>query len=481
MFRKFIQRNSLLQQMVAVPETDPAQSEKGSVRPKSGLRLVVATIGLLGSYALLTTKGVAQIQQPTSVILSSAETDPVTMGWMQGSPPPLDKVIKFEDGSFSRFPQARWSFSHYRELFPTARVTRGPGAIAPLPRVIRRDLDAVAFTPLGQSSSMTWAQAFEAVYGDAVIILHRGHIVYERYNGVTDGDSAHILFSVSKSFSGTLAEMLIANGQLDENAKVVQYIPELASSGFGDATVRQILDMTTGLDYSENYSDPKAQVVTYAFSAGAAPRPLGYSGPRNIFDFLKTVAKSGEHGGEFVYKTVNTEVLGLLLTRVTNRRLPDLLSQHIWSKLGVEHDADFVVDSSGVAIAGGGLNMTLRDAARFGEMMRLNGRFNGQQIIPAQAIASIRRGASQADFAKAGYAALPNWSYRSQWWISHNAHGAFTARGIYGQAIYIDPKAEMVIVRFASNPKAANANFDSISLPAYQAIAERLMQPEVRE
>ena len=481
MFRKFIQRNSLLQQMVAVPATDPAQSEKGSVRPKSGLRLVVATIGLLGSYALLTTEGVAQIQQPTSVILSSAETDPVKMGWMQGSPPPLDKVIKFEDGSFSRFPQTRWSFSHYRELFPTARVTRGPGAIAPLPRVIRRDLDAVAFMPLGQSSSMTWAQAFEAVYGDAVVILHRGHIVYERYNGVTDGDTAHIMFSVSKSFSGTLAEMLIANGRLDENAKVVQYIPELASSGFGDATVRQILDMTTGLDYSENYSDPKAQVVTYAFSAGAAPRPSGYSGPRNIFDFLKTVAKSGEHGGEFVYKTVNTEVLGLLLTRVTNRRLPDLLSQHIWSKLGVEHDADFVVDSNGVAIAGGGLNMTLRDAARFGEMMRLNGRFNGQQIIPAQAIASIRRGASQADFAKAGYAALPNWSYRSQWWISHNAHGAFTARGIYGQAIYIDPKAEMVIVRFASNPKAANANFDSISLPAYQAIAERLMQPEVRE
>ena len=481
MFRKFIQRNSLLQQMVAVPATDPAQSEKGSVRPKSGLRLVVATIGLLGSYALLTTEGVAQIQQPTSVILSSAETDPVKMGWMQGSPPPLDKVIKFEDGSFSRFPQTRWSFSHYRELFPTARVTRGPGAIAPLPRVIRRDLDAVAFMPLGQSSSMTWAQAFEAVYGDAVVILHRGHIVYERYNGVTDGDTAHIMFSVSKSFSGTLAEMLIANGQLDENAKVVQYIPELASSGFGDATVRQILDMTTGLDYSENYSDPKAQVVTYAFSAGAAPRPLGYSGPRNIFDFLKTVGKSGEHGGEFVYRTVNTEVLGLLLTRVTNRRLPDLLSQHIWSKLGVEHDADFVVDSNGVAIAGGGLNMTLRDAARFGEMMRLNGRFNGQRIIPARAIASIRRGASQADFAKAGYAALPNWSYRSQWWISHNAHGAFTARGIYGQAIYIDPKAEMVIVRFASNPKAANANFDSISLPAYQAIAERLMQPEVRE
>jgi CubicO group peptidase (beta-lactamase class C family) len=121
--------------------------------------------------------------------------------------------------------------------------------------------------------------------------------------------------------------------------------------------------------------------------------------------------------------------------------------------------------------------MSLRDAARFGEMLRLGGRFNAQQIVPAAAVASIRRGASQAGFAKAGYATLPNWSYRSQWWVSHNRNGAYSARGIYGQAIYVDPRAEMVIVRFASNPKAANANFDPISLPAYQAIADWLMQP----
>lgn len=477
MIHPFIHKN-ILPRLTFV---SPAQSRLGAFSSNLRLKSVIGTIFVLGASTLMATQSAAQIQQPTTAPKSSAETDPLAMGWMQGSPPAPDKVVKFEDGSFSRFPQTRWSFSHYRELFPTARVSRGTGDIAPLPRALRSDLDSITFTVTGLASSMTWRQAFDAVYGDAVIVLHRGRIVYERYNGVTDADTPHIMFSVSKSFSGTLAEMLIASGQLDENARIVRYLPELALTGFGDATVRQLLDMTTALDYSEDYSDPKAQVVTYAFAAGAAPRPPGYAGPRNTFDFLKTVAKAGEHGGKFTYRTVNTEVLGTLLSRVTNKRLPDLLSQAIWSKLGAEHDADFVVDSSGAAVAGGGLNMTLRDAARFGEMVRLNGRFNGQQIVPSQAIASIRRGASQADFAKAGYASLPNWSYRSQWWISHNDHGAFTARGIYGQAIYIDPKAEMVIVRFASNPKAANTNFDSVSLPAYHAIAEQLMKPAVRD
>lgn len=463
-----------------VTACDCAQSVRIGGKSRLLFIMALAAASLLGSATFVPTGASAQIQQVPSVVLSPVETDPIAMGWMQGSPPPPEKVIKFENGSFGRFPQTRWSFAHYRELFPTARVKRDKGTVSVLPLALRGDLDGVTFTPLGGKTSMSWAQAFEAVYGDAVVILHRGRIVYEKYTGVMNGDTPHIAFSVSKSFSGTLAEMLIAEGKIDDNSLVSRYIPELGTSGFGDATVRQVLDMTTGLDYSENYLDPKAKVVEYAMAAGAAPRPAGYSGPKNTFDFLKTIAKSGAHGDQFTYRTVNTEVLGLLLARVTNKRLPDLLSERIWSKLGTEHDADFVVDSNGAAVAGGGLNMTLRDAARFGEMIRLNGRFNGQQILPRQAIASIRRGASQADFAKAGYATLPSWSYRSQWWISHNRHGAFTARGIYGQAIYIDPKAEMVIVRFASNPKATNASFDPISLPAYQAIADRLMQPPKR-
>jgi hypothetical protein len=134
-----------------------------------------------------------------------------------------------------------------------------------------------------------------------------------------------------------------------------------------------------------------------------------------------------------------------------------------------------MIDSAGSPFTAGGLNLTLRDMARFGETMRLKGRFNGKQIIPESVVAKMTAGGKQSDFAKAGYNLLTGWSYKSQWWVTHNNHGAFNARGIHGQTIYVDPKAQMVIVRFASHPKAANANFDDISLPAYQAIAERLM------
>jgi CubicO group peptidase (beta-lactamase class C family) len=405
---------------------------------------------------------------------SPADTDPAKLGWMQGSPPPPDKRISFSNARL--WPQSRWSFAHYRELTATARVSRGSESVAKLPVALQEDLDAVTFLPLGRSEHMTWAEAVEAVYADAVLILHKGRIVQERYFGVMNADQPHIAMSVTKSYTGTLTEMLIADGLIDENAPVSRYVPELAASGFGDATVRQVLDMTTGLAYSEDYTDPKSSVAEYGIASGLRPTPPGYDGPRAIYDYLPTIAKQGGHGEGFIYRTVNTEVLGWVIARVTGRRPHQVLSERIWSRLGAEHDADFVLDSAGAPAVGAGLNPTLRDMARFGEAMRLDGRFNGQQIIPAAVVARIRAGASKDDFAKAGYKTLPGWSYRSQWWVSHNSHGAYMARGIHGQAIYIDPKAEMVIVRFGSNPQASNVNFDDISLPAYQAIAEQLMQ-----
>jgi CubicO group peptidase (beta-lactamase class C family) len=398
---------------------------------------------------------------------SHAATDPAKLGWMQGSPPPQGKRITFTDGSALEWPQIRWSFAHYRELTATARVSRGSDTVAELPLALRGDIDAITFTPLGRTTPMRWDEAVEAVYADAILILHKGRIVHERYYGVMNADQTHVAMSVTKSYIGTLTEMLIADGAIDETALVSRYIPELAGSGFGDATVRQVLDMTTGISYSEAYTDPNADVATYAIAAGLRPAPSGYAGPRAIYDYLPTIAKQGEHGERFAYKTVNTEVLSWIIARVTGKRTQAVLSERIWSRLGAEHDADVVIDSAGAPAMGGGLNPTLRDMARFGD---------GHQIIPAAVVARIRAGASKDDFAKAGYTTLPGWSYKSQWWVSHNAHGAFTARGIHGQAIYIDPKAEMVIVRFASNPQAANINFDDISLPAYQAVAEQLMR-----
>ena len=406
----------------------------------------------------------------------AAASDPVALGWMEGSPPPADKVIRYADLSMYRFPQIRWSFANFRQLAPSRNIWRGDGRPAELPRALRGDIDGVTFQPSGGVGTMTWQESLAANYTDAILVLHKGSIVYERYFGVMTPHTQHMAMSVTKSFFGTLAAMLVEEGKLDPDALVPKYIPELSDTAFGDATVRQVMDMTTGVGYSETYSDPDAEIWAHVRAGSVFPRPPGSDGPQSFYEFLQTLQKEGEHGQAFAYKTVNTDVLGWLIRRATGRSVGDLLSERIWQKLGAEEDGYILVDTVGNEFAGGGLNVTLRDLARFGEAMRLDGRFNGQQIVPKAVVEDIRRGGDRGHFAKAGYATLPGWSYRDQWWVSHNEHGAYSARGIHGQTIYIDPKAEMVIARFASYPLAANANIDPTSLPAYHALAEHLMR-----
>jgi CubicO group peptidase (beta-lactamase class C family) len=422
--------------------------------------------------------GVPSSAQPPGAAPPDAEaSDPRVMGWMAGAPPPADKLVSFADGSWFTFPRTRWSFSNVRQLMPTRVVSRGGGPPSALPRAQRSDIDAVTFTPIDGTDSMTWAQSLAANYTDGIVILHRGRIVYERYFGVLTADRQHIAFSVTKSFVATVAAMLIAEGKLDENATVARYLPEFQSSGLGDATIRQLLDMTTGLDYTEDYRDPASPVWDLSRAGGFLARPPNYSGPNSFFDYLRTLRKQGEHGPQFVYKTPNTDTLGAVLRRVTGQTLSDLVSERIFSKLGAEQDAFFTVDPTGAEFAGGGLNLTLRDLARFGETMRLDGRFNGQQIVPKAIVDDIRRGGNRDSFAKAGYRTLPGGSYRTMWWVLHNDNGAYSARGIHGQGLYIDPKAETVIARFASHHQAANSNYDATSLPAYQAVADLLAKP----
>jgi CubicO group peptidase (beta-lactamase class C family) len=407
----------------------------------------------------------------------AAAADPVALGWMVGTPPPADRTIRIADGSHYQFPQLRWSLSHWRELFPTRLVSRGSGPVSPLPRAEREaNLDGLTFTPIGGTETITWSESLAANYTDGIVVLHDGRIVYERYFGALGEAVPHIAFSVTKSFIGTLAAMLVAEGRLDRAAPVTKYVPELAGSAFGDATVEQVLDMTTALDYSEDYTDPRARFVGYARAAGMLPRPPGDTGPTTILDFAQAIAKYGEHGKEFHYSSPNTDVAGWLVARVSGQPVDQVLEERIWRRIGAEGDAYFALDSRGTPLAAGGFNATLRDMARFGEMMRLGGRWNGQQVVPEAVVEQIRRGASREAFAYGGYPTLPGWSYNDQWWISHDDHGAWMARGIHGQAIYIDPKARMVIARFASHPKASNVHLDPISLPSYRAVADHLLR-----
>lgn len=408
--------------------------------------------------------------------LSAADSDPVKMGWMVGSPPPADKLVRYADMGHYTFPKTRWSFANFRSLVPTCNVSRGTGPVAALARAERGDIDALAFTSPATGEKLSWAQSLQASYTDAIAVLHRGRIVYERYFGVMSPSQPHMAMSVTKSVFGTLGALLVDEGALDPTARVSHYVPELAGTAYDDATVRQVLDMTVGVRYSELYADPHAEVWSHVRAGGVFPRPPGYTGPQSFCEFLTTLHKEGEHGLAFAYKTVNSDVLGWLIRRATGQSVGDLLSQRIWSRLGVEHDAYMLIDNTGTEFAGGGFNPTLRDLARFGEMMRLDGRLDGQQILPKAVIDDIRGGARQADFAQSEHAHLmPDGSYRNMWWVTHNEHGAYMARGVHGQALYIDPLAETVIARFASFPVAVSPLLIGNTMAGFHALARHLL------
>jgi len=415
-----------------------------------------------------------KLQSPQEKVLSAEESDPANFGWMHGFPPPPEKRLLAEDGSFFRFPALRWSVMHMREFLPTVNVPRGIGPPSDLEYALDPGIDEVEFLPWGAESTMTWKESLEKNYTDGMLILHRGKVVYEQYFGELSEKDVHAVMSVTKSFTGTLASVLVAEGVIDENVAMTEYIPELSGSAFGDATVRQVMDMTTGLAFSEDYTDPNAEIWAFSAAGNPLPKPADYRGPVGYFEYLQTVQNTGHHGEDFGYKTVNSDALGWLISRVTGKKVSDYLSERIWSRLGMELDAYYQIDALGIPFAGGGFNAGLRDLGRFGELIRNHGTFQGEQIIPRQAILDIEKGGDREAFARSLYAKLEGWSYRNMWWMTHNEHGAYAARGVHGQTIYIDPEAEMVLVRLASHPVAGNAAIDPYSLPAYHAVAKYL-------
>ncbi len=434
---------------------------------------LAAALGL----SFLTVPAAAQLPAGT---LSAQDSDPRVMGWMQGFPPPPDKQITQPDSVYFSFPRLRWSVCHLREFLPTEEISRGLGAPRPLPRPpaeglarLRAEIDALQFQPLGDGNPMTWEAAFHANYTDGMLILHRGEIVYERYAGCLAEDGKHAIMSMTKSITGLLGQILVAEGVLDETALVRDIIPEIGDNAFASATVRQVMDMTTGVAYSEDYADPEADIWRYSAAASPLPKPAGYSGPNGYWQYLQQVAPEGRHGEAFHYKTINSDMLGWLISRVTGQSVTELASARLWRPMGAEQDAYQTVDGLGVPFAGGGVSAGLRDLGRLGQLMLDRGRVGDAQLFASEVVDRIAAGGDRAKFS--GFAALEGGSYTSQWWVFHNAHGAYAARGVHGQTIYVDPTAQMVLVRLASYPLAQNGFIDPTSLPAYQAVAEYLM------
>ena len=414
--------------------------------------------------------------------LSAQESDPRILGWMEGFPPPPDKIITQPDSVYFSFPRLRWSVCHLREFLPTEEISRGLGAPVPLIypppsefAELRTQIDAVTFIPQNSDQAMTWEESLYANYTDGMLILHKGEVVYERYFGCLEEDGKHAIMSMTKSFTGLLAEIMVVEGTLDDTALVRDIIPEISDSAFASATVRHVMDMTTGVKYSEDYSDPNADIWLYSAAASPLPKPEGYEGPDGYWEYLQLVEPEGNHGDAFHYKTINSDMLGWIISRVSGKPVTELTSERLWRRMGAEQDAYQTVDGKGVPFAGGGITAGLRDLGRLGQLMLNEGELNGERLFAAEVVENIRAGGDRSKFGN-GFPTFGSGSYTSQWWVLHNDHGAFAARGVHGQTIYVDPTAEMVLVRLASYPRAQNGFIDPTSLPAYQAVAEYLME-----
>ena len=401
------------------------------------------------------------------------------MGWMEGFPPAPDRLITQPDANYFSFPKLRWSVCHLREFLPTEQISRGLGAPIPLDYLPadqkadqERAIDALTFKPMGSDEMMTWSKSLAANYTDGMLIIHKGRVVYERYFGCLTEAGKHAAMSMTKSVTGLLAEIMVVEGELDDTLRVSDIIPEIGDSAFATATVREVMDMTTGVRYSEDYANPNADIWLYSRAASPLPKPDDYVGPDGYWEYLQQVEPEGEHGAEFHYKTINSDMLGWIVSRVAQKSVTELASERLWRPMGAEQDAYQTVDGKGVPFAGGGLTAGLRDLGRLGLLVLNEGTIDGRRLFPADVVRRIRAGGDPQKFS--GFPTLPGASYTSQWWVLHNENGAFAARGVHGQTIYIDPTAEMVLVRFASYPKAQNGFIDPTSLPAYQAVADYL-------
>jgi CubicO group peptidase (beta-lactamase class C family) len=348
-------------------------------------------------------------------------------------------------------PFNRWTFHHMREVVRTAQVYRGSGAPRPLPDGPPVDLDAVP-VDLGTETT-TVAAVLARSYTDGFLVLHDGRVVAEQYPGVMAPHQAHVLMSVSKSIVGCVTGILADRGALAVDDAVTRHVPELAVSGYAGASVRDLLDMRSGIRFSEAYLDPAAEVRLLDQTVGWAPRT--HPGLSTMYALLCTLTADGPHGGAFSYRSCETDVLGWVCERAAGVRMPELLSDVLWSRIGAEQDLDATVDEAGAVMHDGGLAATLRDLARFGLLLADRGAVEGRQVVPEWWLDDALRGDadSRAAFAASdNHVWAPGGMYRNQFWLPYPDRDALLCLGIHGQLVYAEPARRLVVVKLSSWP-----------------------------
>ena len=420
-------------------------------------------------FALLSLSLTAQLAAADQVLPSQQQAQAKPQP-MLGVPPVRNSQVTMHN--FRDYPMNKWAFQNSGAPLNTVMIPR-QGNIVQLPGPSQSQLGEKQFTT-ATGDQQGFDQLFEDNYADGVAIIKGDQLLHESYFHSFNAHAQHIWFSMSKSLASSAFGLLVEQGKVKLDKSPADYIPELKGSGFERVTIQQLLDHATALDFKETYTDMTSDFALYyapALNMGWLPGARDVQ-PNNseiygVHDFLSRFIKPDpkrEPGDNFDYNSSNADVLGWLIARISGQPFHDFIQQNIWAKLGAEHDAIIAVDRAYMPAVTGGMNSTLRDAARFGMMIRDSGKFNGQQIIPANWVDTTL---DVSDQLKANMTANSNykeetWSaYHNMWWILDASIGEFAAVGIHGQVIYINRKADTVMVWFSSQPVAGAARNES--------------------
>jgi CubicO group peptidase (beta-lactamase class C family) len=392
---------------------------------------------------------------------------------MIGFPPPPEKRVA-ADAVHAEPRKTRWFVQHMREATKTASVSSHNSQVITLSEEpVMLDGRTV---PNADGEAWTWREMLDATDTDAIAVLRHGKLIYERYFNGMRPESTHAYYSITKSIGSCVAANLVDRGLLDADELIRTYVPELARSAYGDAKVRHLLDMSVGIRYVEDYEDDDSDDARLQRLYGYKPR-RETDEPGSTYDFATTTAKEGEHGQVFHYVSLNTNVLGWAMERATGEPVPRLITQEVWSKLGGEHDAYIALDGAGSAQLEAGFSSSLRDLARFGQMLCQGGVFGGHQVVPLSWIHDARTRGNRRRFATSPDAdLLPNGSYRSGFWVSDcDDHIAVMGLGKYGQMLYVNQEASVVIAKFSSQRRPSDDPLAKLSFLGCEGLARTLL------
>jgi CubicO group peptidase (beta-lactamase class C family) len=297
-----------------------------------------------------------------------------------------------------------------------------------------------------------------------LVIIHDGKVRMEKYGLDFDAQGKWTSFSVAKSFTSTLVGAAIKDGYIKSiDDKVSAYIPDLKGSAYDDVTIAQLLTMTSGVKWNEDYEDPKSDVAL--FNAHKAENGMDVT-----VSYMRNLPREAPAGTKWVYKTGETNLIGVLVSSATKKTLSAYLSEKLWAPFGMEQDASWLLGATGHEISGCCIQASTRDYARFGVFMLGGAKVNGTSILPDNWIAPAT--SKQADIA------MPGKGYGYQWWTYDD--GSYAAQGIFGQGIFIDPKRKLVIASNSNWPKATDPNTVGVQREAFYKAVQAAVDAEAK-